>query len=157
LFFGGFGLGLVLVGGGWVWFCPRFLMSVEVRVSHSKSFRVAFRSEGWVMSLPLTEVVSFNALLQKGNRVQVPKLVRWQFKMEPTQVLRVTVKVEASHFTSASESFYARMSGDGRITVPLLTLALLQKRRDADEGLVGCVFEVKIEPAEGSNKNMAKQ
>jgi hypothetical protein len=109
------------------------------------------------MGLPLTGVVSFNALLQKGNRVQVPKLVRWQFKLEATQVLRVTVKVETSHFTSASESFYARMSRDGRITVPLLTLALLQKRRDMDEGLVGCVFEVKIEPAEGSNRSIVKQ
>jgi hypothetical protein len=44
--------------------------------------------------VPLTEAVSFKTLLQKGNRVQVPKLVRWQFKLETTQVLKVTVKIE---------------------------------------------------------------
>jgi len=106
--------------------------------------------------LPLTEMVSFKALLQRGNRVQVPRLVRWQFKLEVTQVLKVTVKIE-TEFSSVSESFYARMSGDGRITVPLLALALLQKRVNTDKSLTGFVFEVKIEPAEGSGRSIAKQ
>jgi hypothetical protein len=110
-----------------------------------------------VRGLPLVGAVSFKAVLQKGNRVQVPKLVRWEFKLEPTQVLRITVKVEASHFTSVSESFYARISGDGRITVPLLTLGLLRQRGEIDKGLVGRVFEVRIEPAESSSREMAKR
>jgi hypothetical protein len=106
--------------------------------------------------VPLTEAVSFKALLQRGNRVQVPRLVRWQFKLEATQVLRVTVKIR-TEFSSESESFYARMSGDGRITVPWLTLFLLQKRANTDKSLTGLVFEVKIEPAEGSSKNVMEQ
>ena len=106
------------------------------------------------MSLPLTEAVSFKTLLQKGNRVQVPKLVRWQFKMETTQVLKVTVKPSESF---ESESFYARMSGDGRITVPWLALVLLQKRANAGKSLTGYVLEVKIEPAERSSRSMTKQ
>jgi hypothetical protein len=107
--------------------------------------------------LPLVGAVNFKALLQKGNRVQVPKLVRWEFKLEPAQVLRVTVKVEASRFTSVSESFYAKISVDGRITVALLTLALLRQRGEFDKGLVGRVFEVRIEPAESSSREMAKR
>ena len=106
------------------------------------------------MSLPLTEAVSFKTLLQKGNRVQVPKLVRWQFKMEITQVLKVTVKPSESF---ESESFYARMGGDGRITVPWLALVLLQKRASAGKSLTGYVLEVKIEPAERSSRSMTKQ
>ena len=109
------------------------------------------------MSLPLTEAVSFKTLLQKGNRVQVPKLVRWQFKMETTQVLKVTVKVETSEFSSVLESFYARMGGDVRFTVPWLALVLLQKRANAGKSLVGYVLEVTIEPAEGSGRSMTKQ
>ena len=101
-------------------------------------------------------MVSFKALLQRGNRVQVPRLVRWQFKLEVTQVLKVTVRIE-TEFSSVSESFYARMSGDGRITVPLLALVLLQKRVNANKSLTGFVFEVKIEPAEGSGRSIAKQ
>jgi hypothetical protein len=49
------------------------------------------------------------------------------------------------------------MSGDGRITVPWLTLFLLQKRANTDKSLTGLVFEVKIEPAEGSSKNVMEQ
>jgi hypothetical protein len=36
--------------------------------------------------MPLTENVSFKTVLQRGNRVQVPKLVRWRFKMDSEQV-----------------------------------------------------------------------
>jgi hypothetical protein len=106
--------------------------------------------------VPLTEAVSFKALLQRGNRVQVPRLVRWQFKLEATQVLRVTVKIEAE-FSSVSESFFGRMSGDGRITVPWLALFLLQKRANTEKSLTGLVFEVKIEPAESSSRSITKQ
>jgi hypothetical protein len=36
-------------------------------------------------------------VLQKGNRVQVPKLVRWEFKMEPGQVLKIEVARAGSY------------------------------------------------------------
>jgi hypothetical protein len=38
-----------------------------------------------LLFLPLTERVEFKAVLQKGNRVQIPKLVRWRFKLETDQ------------------------------------------------------------------------
>jgi hypothetical protein len=110
-----------------------------------------FVSSEWAIGLPLTKAVSFKTLLQKGNRVQVPKLVRWQFKMDTTQVLEVMVKLSGSW---DSESFYARMGVDGRITVPWLALSLLQERANEGKSLTGQVLEVKIAPAnEGSNQS----
>jgi hypothetical protein len=106
--------------------------------------------------VPLAEAVSFKTLLQRGNRVQVPRLVRWQFKLEPEQVLRVTVEVKVSEYASASERFFGRMSGDGRITVPKLVLALLRKRAKGSKSLAGHVFEVTIQPAEGSSRSTAE-
>jgi hypothetical protein len=41
--------------------------------------------------MPLATRVSFEVVLEKGNRLQIPKLIRWQFKMEQNQVLRVGV------------------------------------------------------------------
>jgi len=93
--------------------------------------------------MPLTKAVSFKAVLQKGNRVQVPKLVRWQFKMDSQQVLRFRVKAVGSF--SGGEGFYAKMSGDGRITLPKLTLNLLQNE---GKSLMSHVLEVQLEPAE---------
>ena len=43
------------------------------------------------VSLPLTRTVVFRTVLQKGHRFQVLRLIRWEFKMEPSQVLRVRV------------------------------------------------------------------
>ena len=43
------------------------------------------------VGLPLTERVSFQAMLQRGNRLQVPRVVRWRFKLESDQVLKATV------------------------------------------------------------------
>ena len=93
--------------------------------------------------MPLTRKVSFKTVLQKGNRVQVPKVVRWQFKMESEQVLKVTVN--ALNVWSGWETFYARMGKDGRITLPKLTRELLQ---DREQSLTGYVMEVVLEPGE---------
>ena len=41
--------------------------------------------------MPLTQKVTFETMLEKGNRLQIPKLIQWQFKMEQNQVLRVGV------------------------------------------------------------------
>lgn len=64
----------------------------------------------------MTEYVEFKAELQKGNRIQIPRLIRWQFKLEPTQVLKV--KVQPIGAIMVHEEFFAKMSKDGRITVP---------------------------------------
>ncbi len=96
--------------------------------------------------MPLTEEFEFKAKLQKGNRVQLPKLVRWQFKMEPTQVLKTTVSIQGSY---SGEVFYARMGKDGRLTIPKLTLELLKEELDDGENLFDFVLEVMLEPAKG--------
>jgi len=41
--------------------------------------------------MPLTVKVTFETMLEKGSRLQIPKLIQRQFKMEQNQVLRVGV------------------------------------------------------------------
>jgi DNA-binding transcriptional regulator/RsmH inhibitor MraZ len=92
--------------------------------------------------VPLTQKVSFKTMLQKGNRVQVPKVVRWQFKMDTEQVLKVSVT--AINVWSGWQSFYAQMDKSGRVTIPKLTRELL---RDKEKSLTSCIMEVMVEPA----------
>ena len=92
--------------------------------------------------MPLTERVNFKTVLQKGNRVQVPKLVRWRYKLDSEQVLKVSV----GSTLYGSETFYARMDRSGRVTVPKLTLGLLRSRLD-EQDLAGKVLEVELKPA----------
>ena len=93
--------------------------------------------------MPLNESVSFKAVLQSGNRVQIPRLFRWQYRMEANQVLRVNVRVEGS---SVDERFLARMTRDGRLTIPKLALKLLQEGEE--ESLEGYILEVTVEPVD---------
>ena len=95
-------------------------------------------------NVPLTELVKFKAVLQRGNRFQLPKVVRWGFKLESDQVLKVTLTVVDSF--GVWEVFYARMDRSGRITVPKLTRRLLQSRVCEGQGLAGVVVEVRLEP-----------
>jgi hypothetical protein len=90
--------------------------------------------------LPLTESVSFKAVLQKGNRVQIPRLVRWQFKLEPTQILNIQIEAE----DLVCEEFLGRMNKDGRIIIPRRTINLL---REEEESLEGHIFKVTLKPA----------
>jgi hypothetical protein len=92
--------------------------------------------------MPLTEKVSFKAVLQKGNRVQVPRLIRWQFKMDSAQVLKVSVT--AVNVYTGWQIFYAKMGKNGRLTVPRLQRELL---KGGEQSLVGYVMEVTLEPA----------
>ena len=92
--------------------------------------------------MPLTQKVTFKTMLQRGNRVQIPKLIRWQFKMEPNQVLKVGVN--AIGIWTGWQFFYAKMGKDGRILIPKLTIALLRSEKP---NLTGYVMEVTFEPA----------
>jgi len=107
----------------------------------SKSQSTSAKGEA---NMPLTQKISFETVLQKGNRVQVPKLVRWQFKLDTEQVLKVTVN--AVNVWGSGQTFYAQMNKSGRITIPKLQLELL---RGEEQDLVGCVMDVVLEPAEG--------
>jgi len=89
----------------------------------------------------------FKAVLQREGKVQVPRLLRWQYRMEPDQVLRVEVRCEEF---SGSERFLGRMRRDGRLTIPKLTLKLLGG--DEEGSLEGHVLDVTLEPAEEQNE-----
>jgi hypothetical protein len=92
--------------------------------------------------MALTERVTFTAVLQKGNRFQVPKVLRWRFKMYNEQVLKVTVS--PVEIRATGHVFYARMDKSGRITVPRLTRELARGIR---ESRVGYGLNVTLEPA----------
>lgn len=91
--------------------------------------------------MPLTESVSFKAVLQKGNRVQIPRLVRWQFKLEPTQILNIQVEAED---LVCEEEFLGQMNKDGRITIPKLVISIL---KEEEETLEGHILKVTLKPA----------
>ena len=91
--------------------------------------------------MPLTEKINFKTRLQRGNRLQIPRLIRWQFKLETDQVMKVSVSVV--HLWGGRESFPSRMGKDGRVVVPKLILALLKCDKPS---LEGCVMDVTIEP-----------
>jgi hypothetical protein len=93
--------------------------------------------------MPLTSKVNFQTVLEKGSRLQVPKLIRWQFKMEQNQVLKVSVSPK--NLWSGPQSYYAKMDKQGRILVPKLTLALMVTKEHPN--LEGYVFDVWLEPA----------
>ncbi|MGA2385808.1 MAG: hypothetical protein ABSG33_04660 [Candidatus Bathyarchaeia archaeon] len=94
--------------------------------------------------MPLTESATFKTKMQRHNRITVPKLLRWRYKIEPTQLLKVTLK-PLSPESYSEEEFLAKMAADGRLTVPKLTMEILQKQEEKD--LTGCIFEVTISPA----------
>ena len=92
------------------------------------------------VNMPLTQKVTFKTMLQRGNRVQVPKLVRWQFKMETEQVLKVGIST--INLWTGWQFFYAKMGKDGRILIPKLALLRSEK-----PNLMGYVMEGTLEPA----------
>ncbi|MGA3288705.1 MAG: hypothetical protein ABSD42_00495 [Candidatus Bathyarchaeia archaeon] len=94
--------------------------------------------------MPLTRSVSFKAAIGKGNRIQIPTLIRWEFKLESTQLLTVSVRLFGR---GVDETFYAKMNKDGRITVPKLNADLIKTRLHEEETLSGYAFEVTLRPA----------
>ncbi|MGA3112105.1 MAG: hypothetical protein ABSE15_08765, partial [Candidatus Bathyarchaeia archaeon] len=62
--------------------------------------------------MPLTERINFKTKLQKGNRIQVPQLIRWQFKAETNQLLNVGINDLETQ--SGWQFFYTKMLKDGR-------------------------------------------
>ena len=91
--------------------------------------------------MPLTERVDFRTRLQRGNRLQVSKYVRWRYKLEPDQYLKATVSVLG--VWSCSETFLTRITNDGRIVIPKLHMDLLEQRK---LDLAGYVIDVTLEP-----------
>jgi hypothetical protein len=92
--------------------------------------------------MPLTQKVTFQTTVERCSKVQVPKLIWWQFKMEPGQVLRVGVN--ALYLGRGWQFFYAKMKKDGRIRIPRLVLLVLQGEKPS---LQGYIMEITLEPA----------
>lgn len=92
--------------------------------------------------MPLRTRVSFDAAIERCGKVQVPKIIRWEFKLETDQVLKVSALVH--NVPSGLHFFYAKMGKDGRILIPKLTLLALQGR---EPNLTGYLIDVTIEPA----------
>ena len=93
--------------------------------------------------MPLNQSVTFKTMLQKQNRLQVPKLVRLKYKLESSEILKVTVSTKIE-FNLVRESFFTKMYESGRIRIPNLTLALLKRQKP---NLYGYTVEVTLEPA----------
>lgn len=91
--------------------------------------------------MPLTGRVTFKAMLKKRDLLYVPKLIRWQYKLEPSEVLKVTVSVVGE--MGVRESFLGKIHKDGRIVIPKLQIALLRRNQPSLEGFA---LEVTIEP-----------
>jgi len=91
--------------------------------------------------MPLTRKVTFRSKLQKGERVQVPKMIRWEFKVEPSQFLKVGFTLPDKF--KGWQFFYARMEKAGRIYIPNEILSIWQ---DEKSSMQGCIVEVTLEP-----------
>ena len=91
--------------------------------------------------MPLTERVVFKTRLQQGDRLQVNKYVRWRFKLESNQFL--SVRVQFLGIWDSSGDFLCRMTKDGRIVIPKLTMACIKKGKP---NLDGNIVEVTLQP-----------
>ena len=63
--------------------------------------------------MPLDQRVTFKNTLEKCGKVQVPKIIRWQFKLEPDQILKVNIYGRGGH-----EPFYGKMAKTDAYTFP---------------------------------------
>jgi bifunctional DNA-binding transcriptional regulator/antitoxin component of YhaV-PrlF toxin-antitoxin module len=98
--------------------------------------------------MPLTEIASFKAKLENRNRIQIPNLLRWRYKMEQGELLKANVRVFGSE-NYEEEIFLTKMTSDGRLTIPKITMNVFKQREE--KNMTGCILEVTISPAGGSN------
>jgi len=94
--------------------------------------------------MPLTRSVSFKVVIGKGNRIQIPTLIRWEFKLEPTQLLTVSVCLFGR---GVNETFYTKMNKDGRITIPKINAEIIKTHLHKEETLSHYAFEITLRPA----------
>ena len=66
--------------------------------------------------MPLDKQEGFLAKLQKGNRVQIPVLIRWKHKLAANEILDVSV--EEYDGDMSEERFYAKLGSAGRFVIP---------------------------------------
>lgn len=91
--------------------------------------------------MPLTRRVTFSRRLEKGGRVLIPKTIRWEFKMEPGQVLKVGISIPKKF--RGWQIFYAKMEKSGKIFIP----TLMRSPWTAEKiSLPGWIVDVMLEP-----------
>lgn len=73
--------------------------------------------------MPMLHDEEFLARLQRGNRVQIPVLVRWKHRLDAGEVLRVYI---VNRKARRRGSFYARVGKDGRFTIPRIIVEELE-------------------------------
>ena len=93
-----------------------------------------------MLGLPLSHGERFTARVQRGNRVQVPVLIRWRHRLDPGEVLDVYLSIVGEF---GSERFYVRLHRDGRFTIPKIVVEKLGIRE-------GSMVEVMLEASVGS-------
>ncbi len=99
----------------------------------------------WRLKVGLDRIVEFKAKLQARGRLQIPKNIRWQFKLETTQTLRVTVNFDG--YWNTHQEFYGQMTSEGRILIPKLEGSLLQASF-GEQAMTGAVVNVELRPAD---------
>jgi len=93
--------------------------------------------------MPVKKNEIFLARVEVGFRVQIPVMVRWRNRLEPGEILTVTIS-----YGFKSYSFYARCRKDHRITIPRLVVDYLGlKPRDVVE------VQIRGEPTEEKNES----
>jgi bifunctional DNA-binding transcriptional regulator/antitoxin component of YhaV-PrlF toxin-antitoxin module len=68
---------------------------------------------------------------RNAHRLQVPKLIRWKYKLEPTEILKATITIVG--VLGVRESFLATVHKDGRLVIPKLTMTLLKRNEPSLE------------------------
>ncbi|HLN88916.1 MAG TPA: hypothetical protein VK253_02510 [Candidatus Binatia bacterium] len=91
--------------------------------------------------MPLTKRFTFTTKLQRGNRLQIPRYVRWLCQLETNQILKTTIQV--INLWNGPQTFLTRMGKDGRITIPKLIMHLLGMEENEDR----YVLHVILDPA----------
>ena len=94
--------------------------------------------------MPLTHSVNFQAGIGKGNRIQIPNIIRWEFKLESAQLLNVHL---GSYNHGIDQTFYVKMNKDGRITVSKLNTALIINELGDETSIFHIAFDIRLEPA----------
>ncbi len=95
------------------------------------------------LDVSFAERVEFKAVLEKGNRFQVPKIIRWKFKLESRQPLKVSVT--AGGMVSFWETFYSCMDKSGRITVSRLMQKQMLRAAADRRSLVRDLLQIRLE------------
>jgi bifunctional DNA-binding transcriptional regulator/antitoxin component of YhaV-PrlF toxin-antitoxin module len=98
--------------------------------------------------MPLTPQETFKTKLQRHNRLAIPTLLRWRYKMQPGELLKVSLK-PLNQEGYGEEEFLAKVAVDGRLTIPKLTMQILEQAEG--KNLTGAIFEVTITPAGNPN------